>query len=45
MKLIQAEKWFLFKDFGRSGKGLFITTFNKLLHVNKVNFDGPFRWF
>ncbi len=40
MKLIQAEKWFLFKDFGRSGKGLFITTFNKLLHVNKVNFDG-----
>ena len=39
MKLIQAEKWFLFKDFGRSGKGLFITTFNKLLTVNKVNFD------
>ncbi|WHI70732.1 phage resistance protein [Staphylococcus epidermidis] len=39
MKLIQAEKWFLFKDFGRSGKGLFITTFNKLLNVNKVNFD------
>lgn len=39
MKLIQAEKWFLFKDFGRSGKGLFITTFNKLLSVNKVNFD------
>ena len=40
INLIQAEKWFLFKDFGRSGKGLFITTFNKLLHVNKVNFDG-----
>lgn len=39
MKLIQAEKWFLFKDFGRSGKGLFITSFNKLLSVNKVNFD------
>ena len=39
MKLIQAEKWFLFKDFGRSGKGLFITTFNELLSVNKVNFD------
>lgn len=39
MELIQAEKWFLFKDFGRSGKGLFITTFNKILQVNKVNFD------
>lgn len=39
MKLIQAEKWFLMKDFGRSGKGLFMTTFDALLQVNKVNFD------
>ncbi|HHR7528802.1 phage resistance protein [Staphylococcus equorum] len=39
MKLIQAEKWFLMKDFGRSGKGLFMTTFEGLLQVNKINFD------
>lgn len=39
MKLIQAEKWFLMKDFGRSGKGLLMTTFDALLQVNKVNFD------
>lgn len=39
MELIQAEKWFLMKDFGRSGKGLAMTTFDTLLQVNKVNFD------
>lgn len=39
MQLVQAEKWFLLKDFGRSGKGLFMTTFEKMLQVNKVNFD------
>lgn len=39
MKIIQAEKWFLIKDFGRSGKGLFLETFEKLLNVNKVNFE------
>lgn len=39
MELIQAEKWFLMKDFGRSGKGLLMTTFDALLQVNKVNFD------
>lgn len=39
MKLIQAEKWFLLKDFGRSGKGLLLTTFDSLMKVNKVNFD------
>lgn len=39
MKLVQAEKWFLLKDFGRSGKGLLMTTFESLLNVNKVNFD------
>ncbi|MFD3244665.1 phage resistance protein [Staphylococcus simulans] len=39
MQLIQAEKWFLMKDFGRSGKGLFMTTFETLFQLNKVNFD------
>ncbi|MDU9351875.1 phage resistance protein [Staphylococcus warneri] len=39
MKLIQAEKWMLLKDFGRSGKGLFMATFENLMKVNKVNFD------
>lgn len=39
MKIIQAEKTFLIKDFGRSGKGLFMTTFERLMKVNKVNFD------
>lgn len=39
MELVQAEKWFLLKDFGRSGKGLQMETFNPLLKVNKVNFD------
>ncbi|APR60592.1 phage resistance protein [Staphylococcus condimenti] len=39
MELVQAEKWFLMKDFGRSGKGLQMETFNPLLKVNKVNFD------
>ena len=37
--LVPAEKWFLMKDFGRSGKGLFMKTFYQLLKVNKVNFD------
>lgn len=40
INLIPAEKWFLIKDFGRSGKGLFMQTFNDLLQVKKVNFDG-----
>src|SRR5699024_2189143 len=31
--------WFLLKDFGRSGKGLFMETFPALVQVNKVNFD------
>lgn len=39
MELVQAEKWFLMKDFGRSGKGLQMETFYPLLKVNKVNFD------
>lgn len=37
---IPAEKWFLIKDFGRSGKGLLMETFNPLFNVNSVNMDG-----
>lgn len=36
---IPAEKWFLLKDFGRSGKGLFMETFNSVLNVTNVNMD------
>lgn len=32
-----AEKFFLFKDKGRTGKGLFVKTFNTLFKVNKLN--------
>lgn len=39
LKLIQAEKWFLLKDFGRSGKGLTMATFDSIMKVNKVSFD------
>lgn len=34
-----SRKWMLLKDFGRSGKGLFMATFENLMKVNKVNFD------
>src|SRR5699024_6973881 len=39
MNLIQAEKWFLMKDLGRSGKGLFMTTVDSLSQVTDVNCD------
>lgn len=39
INLIPAEKWFLIKDFGRSGKGLFMQTFEGMLQTKKVNFD------
>ncbi|MFY2153552.1 phage resistance protein [Mammaliicoccus sciuri] len=39
VKLVPAEKWFLLKDFGRSGKGLVMVTFQKLLKLVPVNFD------
>lgn len=32
-----AEKFFIFKDKGRTGKGLFVKTFNTLFKVNKLN--------
>lgn len=38
MHLISPEQWFLFKDFGRTGKGLFFTTFNKVFKVHKIEF-------
>lgn len=36
---VPAEKWFLLKDFGRSGKGLFMSTFHSIVNVTQVNFD------
>lgn len=39
MKLIPSEKWFLLKDFGRTGKGLILKALNKIFKVNPVNMD------
>lgn len=39
LNLIPAEKYFLLKDFGRSGKGLLLESFEKLVNVRKVNYD------
>lgn len=39
MKLIPAEKWFIFKDFGRTGKGLFISTFSSIMKKHSVEFE------
>ncbi|MGF3076952.1 phage resistance protein [Facklamia sp. P12955] len=39
MKLIPAEKWFLLKDFGRTGKGLLLKTLYNIFKVNPVNMD------
>lgn len=39
MNLIPAEKWFLMKDFGRTGKGLVILSFHSIFKVNPVNMD------
>lgn len=33
------EKFFAFKDRGRSGKGIFVKTFNTLFSVNKLSLD------
>lgn len=33
------EKFFAFKDGGRTGKGLFVKSFNTLFSVNKLNLD------
>lgn len=39
LDLIHPEYYFILKDFGRTGKGLFMNTFNSVFTVNKVNFD------
>lgn len=39
LKLIPAEKWFLLKDFGRTGKGLLLDTFQTIFKCNQVSFD------
>lgn len=39
LNLIPAEHWFLMKDFGRTGKGLFMTLFSPIFNVAKINFD------
>src|SRR5699024_10692970 len=39
LDLVPAEKYFLLKDFGRSGKGLLLESFEQLVNVRKVNYD------
>ncbi|MDT2743918.1 phage resistance protein [Enterococcus asini] len=39
LELVPPEYFFILKDFGRTGKGLVMTTFDGLFKVNKVNFD------
>lgn len=39
MNLIPPEQWFLFKDFGRTGKGLFFKTFQGVFNVQPVEFE------
>lgn len=39
LQLVPPEYFFIMKDFGRTGKGLIMNTFDELFKVNKVNFD------
>lgn len=39
LKLAPAELTFIFRDRGRTGKGLFTKTFREIFKVNKVDFD------
>lgn len=39
LRLVPPEYFFIMKDFGRTGKGLIMKTFDELFKVNKVNFD------
>lgn len=39
LDLAPAEQMFFMKDFGRTGKGLFLKTFYKIFKVNPINFD------
>ncbi|MDO4679748.1 MAG: phage resistance protein [Aerococcus sp.] len=38
MDLIHPEKFFIFKDFGRTGKGLFISTLGGFAKVHRINY-------
>ncbi|MFQ9320741.1 MAG: phage resistance protein [Enterococcus durans] len=39
LKIVPPEHFFILKDFGRTGKGLLMTTFDSVFKVNKVDFD------
>ena len=39
LELEPPEYFFIMKDFGRTGKGLLMHTFNEIFKVNNVNFD------
>lgn len=39
LKIEPPEHFFILKDFGRTGKGLLMTTFDGVFKVNKVDFD------
>ncbi|GAA3020465.1 hypothetical protein [Tetragenococcus solitarius] len=39
MGLVSVEHSFILKDFGRTGKGLFMKTFPEVFKMNSVNFD------
>lgn len=39
LKLVPPERFFIMKDYGRTGKGLLMLTFDDVFKINKVNFD------
>lgn len=39
LKLVPPEHFFILKDFGRTGKGLLMSTFDNVFKLNKVDFD------
>lgn len=39
LKLVPAEQWFLLKDFGRTGKGLYIESFKAIFKYRQISFD------
>ncbi|MDR1568600.1 MAG: phage resistance protein, partial [Streptococcaceae bacterium] len=39
IKLVPPERFFIMKDYGRTGKGLLMLTFDDVFKINKVNFD------
>lgn len=42
MKIVPPERWFILKDFGRTGKGLFLKTFEPICRVHKIEFENLF---